>query len=222
MNRFNGFNSGKDEKSKFSSDSRLNGSSSKSSDSNQIDGRNNPVRQNVETDRSNNAPNSNEKYKGVENVLLEDAVKSDYRNEQNQKHINTQEQKKQEQMDLQQQHPKQDEREAQSGTDQQQKRDGQQRQQTRELEKRFAKQTGQVNSSQQHQQSWPSRANISASWQKNLAAAKILWGKLTDNEILQSEGRIDKLIVLVEERYAISPQEANKQVNKFISEFNVK
>jgi hypothetical protein len=43
----------------------------------------------------------------------------------------------------------------------------------------------------------------------------VAWEKLTDNELLQTEGHAQKLTGLAQERYAISPDEADKQVKKF-------
>ena len=45
--------------------------------------------------------------------------------------------------------------------------------------------------------------------------AKLAWGKLTEDEILKSEGRAEKLAGLVQERYAVTRDEADKQVSKF-------
>jgi uncharacterized protein YjbJ (UPF0337 family) len=54
-------------------------------------------------------------------------------------------------------------------------------------------------------------------WKQQVGAAKIAWGKLTDDELLQSEGRAEKLAGLVQERYAISCDEAAKQVKAFFA-----
>lgn len=52
-------------------------------------------------------------------------------------------------------------------------------------------------------------------WKQQVGAVKLAWGKLTDDEILQSEGRVEKLAGLVQERYAITREEADKQVSRF-------
>ncbi len=54
-------------------------------------------------------------------------------------------------------------------------------------------------------------------WKQQIGAAKIVWGKLTEDELLQADGRRDKLVGLVQERYAITREEADKQVDKFIA-----
>jgi uncharacterized protein YjbJ (UPF0337 family) len=61
---------------------------------------------------------------------------------------------------------------------------------------------------------------IKAKWQQQVGAAKKLWSKLTDDEIMQSNGDPEKLVGLVKVRYAINGMEADKQVKKFLKECN--
>jgi len=75
----------------------------------------------------------------------------------------------------------------------------------------------------QQQQAQPQQHQGSATvdvfkgkWQQQVGAAKVMWGKLTDDELLKTEGHAQKLAGLVQERYAISRREADKQVNDFI------
>lgn len=56
---------------------------------------------------------------------------------------------------------------------------------------------------------------LKGKWKQQVGAVKLAWGKLTDDEILKSEGRAEKLAGLVQERYAITRDEADKQVNRF-------
>jgi uncharacterized protein YjbJ (UPF0337 family) len=58
--------------------------------------------------------------------------------------------------------------------------------------------------------------NLPSMWQKQVGSARIAWGKLTRDELLQSEGHAHKLIDLIQERYAITHREADRQVNCFI------
>ncbi|QDQ29192.1 general stress protein CsbD [Chitinimonas arctica] len=58
-----------------------------------------------------------------------------------------------------------------------------------------------------------------ANWQKQMRAAKITWHKLTDSELLRSEGQSQKLAGLVQERYAIPRAEADKQVASFFRNY---
>ncbi len=63
----------------------------------------------------------------------------------------------------------------------------------------------------------PSADEIKGKWKQQVGSAKIAWGKLTDDELLKSEGREEKLVGLVQERYAITRDEADKQVKKFFA-----
>ncbi|TJY61176.1 CsbD family protein [Sinimarinibacterium sp. CAU 1509] len=61
-------------------------------------------------------------------------------------------------------------------------------------------------------------ANITqttGAWKQQMGAAKVTWGKLTDDELLQTEGHVQKLVGLVQERYAITRDEAAAQINGF-------
>lgn len=70
---------------------------------------------------------------------------------------------------------------------------------------------------QQQPQSMASTDAYKGKWKQHVGAAKVAWGKLTDDELLQTEGHAQKLTGLVQQRYAISRDEANKQVEKFIT-----
>jgi uncharacterized protein YjbJ (UPF0337 family) len=63
----------------------------------------------------------------------------------------------------------------------------------------------------------PSSNELKGKWQQQVGAAKIFWGKLTDDELLKSEGHAEKLAGLVAERYAIASDEAARQVKKFFA-----
>jgi uncharacterized protein YjbJ (UPF0337 family) len=63
--------------------------------------------------------------------------------------------------------------------------------------------------------SLPSADELKGKWKQQVGAAKSAWGELTDDEILQSEGRAEKLAGIVQERYAITREEAEKQVSDF-------
>nr|WP_243434558.1 CsbD family protein [Pseudomonas sp. 30_B] len=53
-------------------------------------------------------------------------------------------------------------------------------------------------------------------WKQYVGAAKIAWGELTEDELLQSQGRGEKLAGLLQERYAISRDAADAQVKRFL------
>lgn len=64
--------------------------------------------------------------------------------------------------------------------------------------------------------SMPSSDELKGKWKQQVGAAKIAWGKLTEDELLKSEGHQQKLAGLVQERYAITREEADKQVKDFV------
>lgn len=66
----------------------------------------------------------------------------------------------------------------------------------------------------------PSADELKGKWKQQVGAAKIAWGKLTEDELLKSEGRAEKLSGLIQERYAITREEADKQVHNFIKKHN--
>ena len=68
----------------------------------------------------------------------------------------------------------------------------------------------------QQQKSEPLVDEVKGIWKQQVGAAKIAWGKLTDDELLKTEGHAQKLAGLVQERYAITRIEADKQVQAFI------
>ncbi|QRY79349.1 CsbD family protein [Pseudomonas sp. PDNC002] len=51
---------------------------------------------------------------------------------------------------------------------------------------------------------------------QRIGAAKLVWGELTEDELLRSEGRSECLAGLLEERYAISCEAADAQVRRFL------
>lgn len=69
--------------------------------------------------------------------------------------------------------------------------------------------------SKQQQASMPSADELKGKWKQQVGAAKIAWGKLTEDELLKSEGHAQKLAGLVQERYAVTRDEADKQIKTF-------
>ncbi len=63
--------------------------------------------------------------------------------------------------------------------------------------------------------SMPSTDEIKGKWKQQIGAAKIAWGKLTEDELLESEGHEQKLTGLVQERYAVTRDEADRQIKSF-------
>lgn len=73
--------------------------------------------------------------------------------------------------------------------------------------------------SAQQQQSMPGATQASGIWKQRVGAAKAAWGELTDDELLQTEGHLQKLAGLVQERYAITRNEAETQIKQFFSQY---
>ena len=69
--------------------------------------------------------------------------------------------------------------------------------------------------STQQQAALPSADALKGKWKQQVGAAKIAWGKLTEDELLRLEGHEQKLSGLVQERYAITRDEADRQVKTF-------
>jgi uncharacterized protein YjbJ (UPF0337 family) len=63
---------------------------------------------------------------------------------------------------------------------------------------------------------FPSVDELKGKWKEHVGAAKIVWGKLTDDELLRAEGEAQKLIGLIQQRYAITHEEAERQVKHFL------
>lgn len=59
---------------------------------------------------------------------------------------------------------------------------------------------------------------LTGMWKQKIGSAKILWGKLTDDELLKTEGHVQKLGGLIQERYAITKEVADKQVSNFMND----
>lgn len=64
--------------------------------------------------------------------------------------------------------------------------------------------------------SLPNSDELKGQWKQQIGAAKIAWGKLTDDELLQTEGHAEKISGLVQERYGVVRSEAETQVKDFL------
>lgn len=56
-------------------------------------------------------------------------------------------------------------------------------------------------------------------WQKLKGAAREQWGKLTDDDINRIVGKRDRLIGSLKERYGISQQQAEQEVNEWSTRY---
>lgn len=59
---------------------------------------------------------------------------------------------------------------------------------------------------------------IAGNWKQFTGKAKEKWGKLTNDEITRSEGRVQQLAGLVQERYGKTREEAEREVNSFLKD----
>lgn len=69
--------------------------------------------------------------------------------------------------------------------------------------------------------SMPSVEQVKGVWKQQVGAAKAAWGKLTDDELLKLEGHEQKLTGLIQERYAITRDAAEKQVKDFFNKHKI-
>jgi uncharacterized protein YjbJ (UPF0337 family) len=56
---------------------------------------------------------------------------------------------------------------------------------------------------------------IKGNWSQTKGAVKEQWGKLTDDDLLEIEGRRDQLIGKIQARYGITREEAEAQVGSW-------
>ncbi len=73
-----------------------------------------------------------------------------------------------------------------------------------------------VSSKQDASFHFPSVDELKGKWKEHVGAAKVVWGQLTDDELLRAEGQAQKLIGLIQQRYAITREEAERQVKHFL------
>jgi uncharacterized protein YjbJ (UPF0337 family) len=59
---------------------------------------------------------------------------------------------------------------------------------------------------------------LKGKWRQMRGEAKGRWGKLTDQDLARVEGKLDKLIGLVQERYGYTREQAAQEVDRFIKE----
>ncbi len=58
-------------------------------------------------------------------------------------------------------------------------------------------------------------AKFKGAWTQTKGEAKEQWGKLTDNDLQEVDGRREVLVGKLQTRYAISHEEAERQVGAF-------
>ena len=56
---------------------------------------------------------------------------------------------------------------------------------------------------------------IQGNWKQVSGKVRETWGKLTDDELTRIAGKRDQLIGVIQNRYGIAKEEAEKQVRRF-------
>jgi uncharacterized protein YjbJ (UPF0337 family) len=62
-------------------------------------------------------------------------------------------------------------------------------------------------------------AKIQGAWTQSKGAVKEQWGKLTDNDVQEIDGRREVLVGKLQTRYGMSHEEAERQVGGFESKY---
>jgi uncharacterized protein YjbJ (UPF0337 family) len=61
---------------------------------------------------------------------------------------------------------------------------------------------------------------LAGNWKQFAGKVKQQWGKLTDDEITQINGRSEELAGRLQEKYGYTKQEAENQINQFYNKYN--
>lgn len=59
---------------------------------------------------------------------------------------------------------------------------------------------------------------LAGKWKQLRGAAKVQWGKLTDDEFDEIAGHRDKLLGKLQEKYGYTREEAEREVDRFVRE----
>ena len=60
---------------------------------------------------------------------------------------------------------------------------------------------------------------LKGKWKEIKGGVKEKWGKLTDDDLTQVEGNLEKLLGLLQQRYGYAKDQAEKEYNNFISRY---
>jgi uncharacterized protein YjbJ (UPF0337 family) len=55
---------------------------------------------------------------------------------------------------------------------------------------------------------------VRGNWQQAKGELKVRWGKLTDDDLTEIDGKRDKLVGSLQEKYGITKEEAMKQIDE--------
>ena len=56
---------------------------------------------------------------------------------------------------------------------------------------------------------------VAGKWKQLTGKAKAVWGELTDDELTRTEGNVERLVGLIQERYGRTKEQAKKEVHDF-------
>jgi uncharacterized protein YjbJ (UPF0337 family) len=56
-------------------------------------------------------------------------------------------------------------------------------------------------------------------WKQIRGEAKVWWGKLTDDDLDQTAGEFEKFVVVLQERYGYSREQAEEEIEKRVNEY---
>lgn len=62
---------------------------------------------------------------------------------------------------------------------------------------------------------------IKGNWTQLKGKVKEKWGKLTDDDLTVVEGKRDQLVGILQERYGVKKEQAEKELDQFIQSFKV-
>jgi uncharacterized protein YjbJ (UPF0337 family) len=60
---------------------------------------------------------------------------------------------------------------------------------------------------------------LSGNWHQIVGQVKNQWGKLTDQELEQAKGNMDKLVGLIQQKYGETKETVEHKINKMLDRF---
>lgn len=58
---------------------------------------------------------------------------------------------------------------------------------------------------------------VEGKWHQFKGSIRQRWGKLTDDELTEAKGRRDRLSGLLQERYGLAKEQAEREIDEFIA-----
>ncbi len=63
---------------------------------------------------------------------------------------------------------------------------------------------------------------LQGKWKQVRGQFKVWYGKLTDDELEKTKGRIDQLVGLLQEKYGYTRQQAEKEINQRLAQLGIR